>query len=199
MPSHHTFASDSLPPITRSRVTCFYLTITGASSMAIDDQFEGTHVSVYQAAIGGKVLERHAARRETPLEVPADFFSSQLRKPVESSNRTSFILDDKARQSVVDDFPDGPAIKCNDRSPAGHRFDHDEAERLGKFVSGIQRQRWLLGACTKALAGRYACGGRTPTRISYRFACRGPCHPDAPGGLRDHRHSRLASCSCWQG
>src|SRR6266404_8445467 len=63
-----------------------------------------------------------------------------------------FILDDKARQSVVDDLPDGPAIKRDDRSPAGHRFGHDEAERLGKFVSGIQRQRWLLGACTKARA-----------------------------------------------
>ena len=72
------------PPITRSRVTRIYLTITGACSMAIDDQFEGKHVPVHQAAIGGKVLERHAARRETLLEAPADFFSGRLRKPVET-------------------------------------------------------------------------------------------------------------------
>ena len=76
--------------------------------MAIDDQFEGKHVPVHQAAIGDKVLERHAARRETLLETPADFFSGRLRKPVETSNRAFFILDDKARQSVVDDLPDAP-------------------------------------------------------------------------------------------
>jgi hypothetical protein len=33
------------------------------------------YIAVHQAAIGSEVLERHAARRETLLEVPADFLA----------------------------------------------------------------------------------------------------------------------------
>src|SRR5215470_7363516 len=96
----------------------------------VDNQLEAMEIAVHQAAIGREVFERHAARRETMLEVIADFLSRQARKPVESSNRAFVILDDKARQALIDDFPNRTAIECDDRCSAGHRLYHDEAERL---------------------------------------------------------------------
>ena len=41
----------------------------------VDNQLKALDITVHQAAIGSEVLERHAARRETLLEVPADFFA----------------------------------------------------------------------------------------------------------------------------
>jgi hypothetical protein len=42
---------------------------------AVANQFEPVHIAVHHAAVGSKVLQCHAARRETPFELSADFLS----------------------------------------------------------------------------------------------------------------------------
>jgi hypothetical protein len=43
------------------------------AASGVANQFEPVHIAVHHAAVGSKVLQCHAARRETPFEVSADF------------------------------------------------------------------------------------------------------------------------------
>src|SRR4030088_253066 len=101
--------------------------------------------ALLQAAIGGEIVERHAAPGEAGLKLLSDGRSAQARQPINGADRTGFILDDKAGQALIDDLGDRATVICNDRRPACHRFDHDEAERLGPIDRQQQPDRATEG------------------------------------------------------
>jgi hypothetical protein len=84
----------------------------------------------YLAAIGGKIVERHAASGETRLELLSDCIAVQVGKSADSGDRAGFILHDEAGQALIDDLGNGATVIGNDRGAARHRFNHDKAERL---------------------------------------------------------------------
>ena len=65
----------------------------------LDARLGGLH----QAAIGGEIIERHAACGEALLEMVADRVAGQMRQAIDRADRAGFILDDEAGDAVVDD------------------------------------------------------------------------------------------------
>lgn len=83
-----------------------------------------------QAAIDREIILRHALGGEALLEGRPHLTTIQ---PVETSHRLRRITDgsdDVAGQAVIDHFRNRAAAERDHRRPAGHGFDHDEAERL---------------------------------------------------------------------
>ncbi len=83
-----------------------------------------------QTAVGGEVVQRHAAGGEAGLELPSDRIAVQGREAADGGDGAGFVLDDEAGQALIDDFGDGAAVIGNDGSATGHRFDHHEADLL---------------------------------------------------------------------
>ena len=86
---------------------------------------------LHQAAIHGKIIERHAACREAGLELFADGGPVQRRKAIDHRDGAGFIFHHETGEADVDDLRDRSPVIGEDRRTAGHRLDHDEAERLG--------------------------------------------------------------------
>src|ERR1700681_4774026 len=81
---------------------------------SVDNQSEVGFAALREVSIYGKIFMRHPASREPLLELPANFFTGQLRKPIDSPDGAFFVLDNEAGRSVVDHFRDRAAIKCDD-------------------------------------------------------------------------------------
>ena len=77
-------------------------TVLFGAAHQLDAWLRGLH----QAAIGGEIVERHAVCGEAGLELLSDRMSAQPGQTTDGGDRAGFILDDKARQSFVDDFGD---------------------------------------------------------------------------------------------
>src|SRR5258707_505429 len=69
----------------------------------------------YLAAIGGKIVERHAASGGTRLELLSDCIAVQVGKSADSGDRAGFILHDEAGQALIDDLGNGATVIGNDR------------------------------------------------------------------------------------
>ena len=64
-----------------------------------------------------------------------------MREAVDGADRAFLVLDDEARDAVLDDLRHGPAIVSDHRAAAGHRLDHHETERLRPVDRDKQRDR----------------------------------------------------------
>ena len=94
------------------------------------DQLDARLGFLHQAAIGGEIVERHAARGEAGFELLADGGPVQRGKTVDHGNRAGLVFHDEAGETGVDDLRDRAAVIGDHRRAAGHGFDHHEAERL---------------------------------------------------------------------
>src|SRR5216684_6843154 len=72
----------------------------------LDARLGGLH----QAAIGGEIVERHAARGESRLELFPDRMSAQGGKAIDRGDRADFILHDETGQPIVDDLRNRTAV-----------------------------------------------------------------------------------------
>ena len=82
----------------------------------LDARFRRLH----QAAIHGKIVERHAACREAGLELPADGDPVKRRKAINHGDGAGLIFDDQTGEADVDDLRDRPSIVGEDGRAAGH-------------------------------------------------------------------------------
>src|ERR1700686_2894985 len=67
-------------------------------------QLDARLCSLHQAAIGGEIVERHAARGEARLELFADRGPAQARQAIDRGDRAGFIFDHKTGQPVIDNL-----------------------------------------------------------------------------------------------
>src|SRR6202035_5097204 len=104
--------------------------VSGGWLFGAAHQLDPRFGSLHQAAIGGEIVERHAARGEARLELLADRVPAQIRQAIDGCDRAGLVLDDEAGEAVVDDLGDRAAIVGDDGRAARHRLDHHEAERL---------------------------------------------------------------------
>src|SRR6516164_2361959 len=84
----------------------------------------------HQTAIDTQIILRHAPRGEAFLKATSDFLAGQMSEPVNCADRAADVLYNEAGYAVVDHFRRRTAIECDYRRAAGHRFDHDQAERV---------------------------------------------------------------------
>src|SRR6516165_5395472 len=99
-----------------------------------------------EPAIDSKVFSRHPSRGESLLKALANCAPREPRQSGGGSNGPFVVFDDKASQSILDDFGHGTSIKGNDRRSAGHCFNQHESER---FRPSDRRQQ-CNGAAEKA-------------------------------------------------
>src|SRR4030081_3201575 len=85
----------------------------------------------HQTAIGRDVIACHAPGCEALLETSSNCTAAEDRQPAQSEQRFLFVMDDEPGQPVFDNFRCSSAVEGNDRSPARHGFNEDEAEWLG--------------------------------------------------------------------
>src|SRR6516164_168417 len=93
----------------------------------------------HQTAIDTQIVLRHALHSEAFLKTASDSLTGQLSEPVNCADRATDVLHNEAGYAVVDHFWRRAAIECDNRRAAGHRFDHDQPERLRPIYRGQQR------------------------------------------------------------
>src|ERR1700755_439161 len=76
------------------------------------------------------VVFRHSFRGETVFEAGTDLSSVQTVQTMHRSNCLLLVIDDEARDAVLNDFRHRPATIGDHRRSARHRLAHDQAERL---------------------------------------------------------------------
>src|SRR5205807_3948550 len=81
----------------------------------------------HQAAIGGEIIERHAARGKPALEYLADFRAIEVGQPADLGDGADLVLDDKAGLAIIHDLGNRAAVEGDHGGPAGHRLDHDKS------------------------------------------------------------------------
>src|SRR6266542_6854779 len=85
-----------------------------------------------KAAIDLEILLGHATRGEALLEAGAYAGTRQLRELVpDGVDGGGLAVDDQAGHAMLDDFGHRAAAEGDHRRAAGHRLDHNQAERLG--------------------------------------------------------------------
>src|SRR5262249_26163444 len=84
----------------------------------------------HQTAIDTQIVLRHAPHGKALLKATSDFLAGQMSKPVNRADRATDVLYNETGYAIVDHFRRRTAIECDHRRAAGHRFDHDQAERL---------------------------------------------------------------------
>src|SRR4029077_17082204 len=65
----------------------------------------------HERAIDGKIVLRHAARRETRLELASNLLARQMSEAVDRADGSGFVLDDKPGESLVPPPPPRAAIE----------------------------------------------------------------------------------------
>jgi len=93
------------------------------------------------------IVLRHSFSREPSFKPRAHPVAAQFIETPDCLHRLFFRLNDETGDSFVDDFRYRAGSKGDDRRPAGHRFDHDQAEGFGPVDGKKQRRR----ACKKLL------------------------------------------------
>src|SRR5437764_2462405 len=97
----------------------------------------------------GEILAPHPLGREALLEAGPYTASIELAEPSDGVDRLRLPLDDEPGDALVDHLRHRAGSKRDDRRTAGHRLDHDQAERLGPIDGEQQgcgtRQKLLLG------------------------------------------------------
>src|SRR6187397_1789783 len=93
-------------------------------------QFYARCYGVDHALISIEVVERHAARREARLELPADPTPVELGQPAHIGDGADLVLDDEAGLAVIDNLRNRTAVICDHMRAAGYGLDHDQPERL---------------------------------------------------------------------
>ena len=94
-------------------------------------------------AVVAHIVLGHAPRGKTLFKGRPDRTPVKLMQPTDGCNCLLFIVNDESCQTVLNDFRHGSAPEGNDRCPAGHGFDHHQAERLGP-VDGKKQSRRIL-------------------------------------------------------
>ena len=69
------------------------------------------------------------------------FCARDVREAIDRADGARLVLDDEARDAVLDDLRHGAAIVGDHRAAAGHRLDHHETERLRPVDRDEQRDR----------------------------------------------------------
>ena len=87
------------------------------------------------------VAARHALDREPLFEATSNSAPTEGCGTRNCGNRGVDAVDNKARQSLVDDFRNGASPERDDRGSIGHRLDHDQPKRFRPVDREKQRQR----------------------------------------------------------
>src|SRR5581483_9350671 len=80
--------------------------------------------------VGGDVLLDGASRREAGGRAPADLARVERGRAVDEGGEVAVVVGDEPRDAVLDDLRHRAAARREHGSPARHRLDHHEAERL---------------------------------------------------------------------
>src|SRR5262249_34515324 len=84
----------------------------------------------HKSLIDFHVVSRHATCGKATFERFPAPIALKARQPLEGSRRFLDFLDDEAGDAVLHNFRHGAVRPRDHRSAAGHRLDHDQAERF---------------------------------------------------------------------
>src|ERR1051325_3521827 len=82
------------------------------------------------SGIDAQIILGHSPGAEALFENSAAFFATELRDAFELVDGLLDAVDDKTRDTFIDDFRHRTAAKRHRRGAAGHSFDHHETEGL---------------------------------------------------------------------
>jgi hypothetical protein len=88
--------------------------------------------------IHAAIILRHARDLEALLELLAAALAAEAAYAFHAFYSLVEVIHDEPGDALVYDLRNGPATQCDDRSTAGHGFDHRESEGLGP-VDGKQQ------------------------------------------------------------
>ena len=91
--------------------------------------------------VDGEIVVCHALDRESALERRPDLGTVEYGQPAYGRRRLRLVVDNKARDALIDNLGYRARPEGYDRRAAGHRFDHHQPERLGPVDREEQRQR----------------------------------------------------------
>ena len=101
------------------------------------------HRSLGQFAVAPHIVMRHACGGETLVKGGPDATPVELKGPSNGRYRLIFVVNDKPRDAVLDDFRHRSTPEGNDGRTAGQGLDHHQAERL-RPVDGKKQSRRVL-------------------------------------------------------
>src|SRR6202789_1372251 len=96
----------SNPSCRKARMDCFVASLLAmtphpSSSLSLPlfgaaHQLDVWRCRLRQAAVGGEIVERHAARREALFKLLSDGIAVQAREPADDGDRAGFVFEDEA-------------------------------------------------------------------------------------------------------